>query len=301
MNEGTEGRNAQGANLVLRPELWPLPHREYEAFAIVGSLRFGWVQRNFHIVRDGLTWTRTLHKFPLSEDGWALAWQTLASQYPQLAASVSQKVADTRHVALEADRVLQANAEGKRALEQLGTYAELSGATLLGGYGWDEPRFVPGTECSLRFTHEGIWVHPTNGWAALLRSPYTDALALEFSGPGAVTTSGGFFGGGFGVKGAAEGMIVGSVLNALTTRTTIHTVIRYQAVNLEAFFFYSKATPNHLRVQLSQVLSFIRPTTGSSTGPGPAAELEKLAELHKAGALSDEEFAVLKSKIIANL
>jgi hypothetical protein len=148
-------------------------------------------------------------------------------------------------------------------LDRLGTYAELPGVTLPGGYGWDEPTFVPGTEGALKFTNEGIWVRPISGWAALIRSPYKDALALEFSGPGAVTSGPTLFGGGFGLKGAAEGMIVASVLSALTTRTTIHTVIRYQAVNLEAFFFYSKATPDQLRVQLSQALSLIRPTLSS--------------------------------------
>jgi hypothetical protein len=153
----------------------------------------------------------------------------------------------------------------------------------------------------LRFTEDGIWVRPISGWRALMRSPYTDAVALEFSGPGRVTTGGGVWGGGFGLKGAAEGMIVASVLNALTTRTKIHTVIRYLAVNLEAFFFYSKATPDQLRVQLSKVLSFIGPLAPRSAGRDTISELERLAELHSAGVLSDEEFTTLTSKIISSL
>ena len=121
---------------------------------------------------------------------------------------------------------------------------------------------------------------------------------MEFSGPGRVTSGARVFGGGFGLAGAAEGIIAASVLNSLTTRTRIHTVIRYQAADMEAFFFHSRATPDQLRVELSQVLSHIRPRVPTSVD-SMSSEIGRLAELHKSGALSDEEFAALKARLIA--
>lgn len=46
--------------------------------------------------------------------------------------------------------------------------------------------------------------------------PYDDVVALEIGGPGAKRTGGGFVGGGFGLEGAAEGMLIASALNLLT-------------------------------------------------------------------------------------
>jgi hypothetical protein len=126
------------------------------------------------------------------------------------------------------------------------SYAVLADCTLLGGYGWDEAAFPPGTPCALQFAEEGLRVHGTS--RVFIRSLYRDARALEFSGPGRVTRGGSFFGGGFGLTAAAQGMIAAAVLNTLTSRTTIHTVVRYEAVEMEAFFFYSKATPDDLTI-----------------------------------------------------
>jgi hypothetical protein len=53
-----------------------------------------------------------------------------------------------------------------------------------------------------------------------------------------------------------------------------------------------------LRVQLSAPLCKISvPHAGTST----VGELERLAELHRTGALSDQEFAALKEKLISGL
>jgi hypothetical protein len=179
------------------------------------------------------------------------------------------------------------------------THAVLEGCTLLGGYGYGSS-LQPGAEYCLCFTQEGVRVNTSSGLGALFRRTYSETVAVEFSGPGKVRTGGGFFGGGFGLQGAAEGMIVASVLNALTTRTKIHTVIRYTAVDAEAFFFYSKATPGDLRIKLSEVLSKIRRPVQQEQGTGTStvSELERLVTLHREGALTDEEFGALKKKLI---
>jgi predicted RNA-binding Zn-ribbon protein involved in translation (DUF1610 family) len=53
---------------------------------------------------------------------------------------------------------------------------------------------------------------------------YADITSLQIGGRGdvATTAGGGWSGGGFGAKGIAEGVIVASVLNSLTTKTTHH-------------------------------------------------------------------------------
>jgi predicted RNA-binding Zn-ribbon protein involved in translation (DUF1610 family) len=55
-----------------------------------------------------------------------------------------------------------------------------------------------------------------------LQLSYSDITSLQIGGRGDVTTTsgGGWSGGGFGAKGIAEGVVIASVLNALTAKTT---------------------------------------------------------------------------------
>ena len=55
-----------------------------------------------------------------------------------------------------------------------------------------------------------------------LQLSYADITALQIGGRGdvATTSGGGWSGGGFGAKGIAEGVVIASVLNSLTTKTT---------------------------------------------------------------------------------
>src|SRR5436309_10673727 len=68
-----------------------------------------------------------------------------------------------------------------------------------------------------------------------LRIRYDDVTAIEIGGRGARRTGGGFRGGGFGLEGAAEGMLIASALNMLTTRNTMDTVICVQTLHQELF------------------------------------------------------------------
>ena len=247
----------------------------------------------------------TLHEFSLTEEGWAEAWQTMSSKYPQLAEKVSAHLTRERSRVAERERRRLGDLQAKEDLDRLATYAELQECTLLGGYGWQEPTFVPGSSCVLRFTEEGLVVLPTSSWTTLIRSPYKDALALEFSGPGRVKSGTRIIGGGFGLAGAAGGMIAATVLNSLTSRTNIHTFIRYEATSLEAFFFYSLATPDELRMQLSEVLGHIRSNVQGGGTPAAAPvtrldQLKQLGELRDSGVLSQAEFETEKQKLLAS-
>ena len=108
------------------PKLFPLPRAAVQFFAEGEGYWFGWTKRPFRIVRPAWTW-KTVHEFPLTEEGWAAAWQTMLSRYPQLAQNVDARIAPERHVAPED--------EAKLEFDRLATYAEVHDCTLLGGYG----------------------------------------------------------------------------------------------------------------------------------------------------------------------
>ena len=139
--------------------------------------------------------------------------------------------------------------------------------------------------------------------------PYGDLLAMRVDGPGAVTQGGGFVGGGFGLAGAAEGMIVASVLNALSTRTTIQTIVEIQDRTLDLIFFHSRATPQQLRLTLLPVEAKLRQFADEKetrqrqgdVAVDPLDRLEKLTRLHRDGALTDEEFSAAKRTLLGAL
>ena len=80
--------------------------------------------------------------------------------------------------------------------------------TYLGGHGY--PFTVRGVY-TLAFAADDLRVMDAAGEAAVL--PYADLVSVDVGGPGKTTTGGGFFGGGFGLVGAAEGMAIATVLN----------------------------------------------------------------------------------------
>jgi hypothetical protein len=273
------------------PALWPLLTSQHHLYAFSeGGYQFGWTDSGFNIVRSTMIKDRVLRTTPLTQAGWLEAWRILVTEYPQLANAVARKFRE-----LDSERVQDSS---KSQLTELGSLAIVSDCVLLGGYGYEES-FAAGAKCQLHFTSEGLWVRKGTSWDAQIRSPYSEADALEISGPGHVRKGGGFIGGGFGLTGAAEGMIVASVLNALTTRTSIQTIVRWEARTMEAFFFTSMATPADLRIRLSAVLGCIKPRPTGAGGSDVVSEIERLAALHQQGALSDAEFDELKKQIIA--
>jgi len=131
---------------------------------------------------------------------------------------------------------------------------------------------------------------------------------VDIGGPGLVRSGGGFVGGGFGATGAVEGMAIAAVLNAVTTKVLVKTVIRVQAAASEIFMLHTDLTPDALRIQLSQSLGKIRASQSArapdAVGPasGTAAvvdQLGRLAQMLEAGLLSRDEFDRLKSELLA--
>ena len=179
---------------------------------------------------------------------------------------------------------------------------ELDACKLIGGYGWDLAKFPSGRDCVLRFTADQLWVRPPNHWIPLLRVSYSDAIALDFSGPGKITKGGGLFGGGLGLAGIAEGIVAATVINALTSSTEVKTIVSYRARDLEVFFLHSKTTPEDLRIRLSRVVNQMNARTQADVPPlNVTTELARFAALHREGILTDKEFADIKARLIASL
>ena len=97
--------------------------------------------------------------------------------------------------------------------------------------------------------------------------------AVDIGGPGLVTSGGMFTGRRFAAIVALEGLATAAVLNSLTIRTTVKTVIRVQAADAELFLLDTEQTPQDLRIYLSRPLAEIRAAREAAAGPppGPAA------------------------------
>ena len=160
-----------------------------------------------------------------------------------------------------------------------------------------------GTVCTIDFAGDGVRILALGRMELI---PYSAVRALEVTG-GTTRSGGGFFGGGFGVQGAAEGMLVASVLNSLTSRTRINTVLRLATPSAEYVFLSHRIDADALRLSLTPVQPLIRRAratpsppvqTPLTSAPGVADELAKLAQLRDQGVLSESQFESAKSRLL---
>ncbi len=183
-------------------------------------------------------------RFPLTEDGWAKSWMALVRLSPDNAA----KVEETLRSRAIADRIRDSSETSELDARSI---AILRDVALLGGYA-PEADMKIGGRYDARFLEDRLIV--CTAWLsdALLELPYAEIEVVEIGGPGLVKSGGGFIGGGFGAVGALEGMAVAGVLNALTTRTSVTTVVRVQTKWCELFLLHAKLAPEQLRIHLSR-------------------------------------------------
>ena len=137
--------------------------------------------------------------------------------------------------------------------------------------------------------------------------PFRQLTDFGIWGPGAVTRGGGVIGGGFGLEGAALGMLAATAINAATTRTSITTYLTIRSQRDELTFLYAGKTPQALQLELGHVFGALRLATATDTSSlrpsaaDPVDRLEKLGQLRAQGLLSGEEFAVAKHKLLGEL
>ena len=179
----------------------------------------------------------------------------------------------------------------------------------LGGY-VPIPAIAVGQRYDVPFLGDRLLIVPRRRAEALAALPYSDVEDIEIGGPGLAASGGGFFGGGFGAKGAIEGIAIANVLNGLTSRGSIKTIVRIQGTNCELFLLHTRVTPDQLRIEMSRALGVIR-TARAARSPGgiqngtpparsasPVEELAKLADMLGKGLLTREEFDLMKAKFL---
>lgn len=133
-----------------------------------------------------------------------------------------------------------------------------------------------------------------------------EGLFVEVEGAGQVTSGGGFIGGGFGLEGAAVGMLTATALNALTTSSQMDTVLHLQTARAEVYLFYGQLTPVALRRTLSPVFLRLRQASASSApasddGGHVVDRLHKLADLLDRGLIDEGEFVRLKADLVGEV
>ncbi len=161
----------------------------------------------------------------------------------------------------------------------------------------------------LRFLPDRLAVYPAGDPTEQAALAYAGITSIEIGGPGLVRSGGGFVGGGVGAAGAAEGIAIAAVLNALTRRTRITTIIQVQAADTELFFLDTTTPPQALRIRLSPGLVALgkaraaarpaAPDGGAPTNAGIVGELERLGRLQEKGLLTADEFAQMKTRLIS--
>lgn len=239
-----------------------------------------------------------LGRYPLTTDGWARAWRMLAELDAGAAADAARALA-----------VLAAERSRREELQRLTaqTLVLLRSLVYLGGHVPDDD-LAAGQRYDVRFLRDVLTVSPPGAPEAAVRLSYDRIENIEISGPGKVRSGGGFAGGGIGLAGAAEGMAIAALLNALTEKVTIKTVLRIQAASCELFWLSTELEPEPLRIAVSRPLALIR-QAAHTAGPDASmdrqgsvtSELHRLADLLDRGLLTREEFDTLKAHILGRL
>jgi hypothetical protein len=118
------------------------------------------------------------------------------------------------------------------------------------------------------------------------------------------TQGGGFLGGGFGAKGALEGMAAATILNALTTRSSrwvIVTIIGdggWTVIRVDNGD--ERAIRRQLRPAQDAIVTLSVPGEASQRATDNlVAQLDRLVDLHERGLLDAAEFQQAKAKLLA--
>jgi hypothetical protein len=97
-----------------------------------------------------------------------------------------------------------------------------------------------------------------------VRIPFGNLRAIEITGPGTITTNAGIVGGGFGLEGALKGMLVASVINTMTSKTTTNTFVRIASKGSEVHLHITARDTRQLRLDLSPAFVAIESLRGDA-------------------------------------
>jgi hypothetical protein len=257
---------------------------------------------------------KVTERFPLTEQGWASAWQALSGLDADAAAAVAARLTqrETRRGATAALAAL--DAESLPCLRFV-TFNGGSGGTPL----------TKGQVYDLRFLRDRIMVCPRRSTNAIVEMPYRDVETVEVSGssPGRSTADLLVLILGLALLGALLGLVVlgllgfllgavvfglaGAVAGAASNK--IETIIRLRGRDAEFYFLHNEKRADAVRMELSGPVRAIEDARAAHARdpdepPDPAAgsipdQLGKLASLLQQGLITRDEFEHLKAKLIA--
>lgn len=177
----------------------------------------------------------------------------------------------------------------------------LGGFTLLGGSGFD---VEAGAVCSVLTLPDGVDVRAEVGGVGVVTIPYGAMTGLDVA-DGTTTKGGRFVGGGIGVAGVVEGLLVASILNTITRKTRINTGLAVASIEGELLLNHDRISHDELRRYLSPLFhrfSAAQHTSGRArAADDPLTQLERLAQLHEKGLLTDSEFEAARSRQVKRL
>jgi hypothetical protein len=176
--------------------------------------------------------------------------------------------------------------------------------THVGGNGF---AITPGSVCSILTLPQAVVVTVALGERRPepdVVIPYGELTGLEL-GSGARTTGGSFLAFGFDLEEAAESLLAASVINALTRRTKINTMLRIGCTRGEILLHHGKSTPDQIRIQLSPLFTRYA-AVNTAVGPehvtnDPLARLERLVKLPEVDAITEEEFQAARVRYARQL
>jgi hypothetical protein len=168
--------------------------------------------------------------------------------------------------------------------------------------------------CTLEFAPEEIVVSyqcADGNYRPAASLLHDEVTSLNIGGPGesTSTTGGGMIGGGFGVIGAAKGILLAGVFNALTTRshTLTQTFIELYAGSRALLMVNWRFAPQELQILLAPVYARLNAShqkpgpENQSPNEDPILKIERLGSLRDKGLLSNEEFEKSKAIILKSM
>lgn len=168
-----------------------------------------------------------------------------------------------------------------------------------------------GSAYNLSFLHDGIEVSEVKGGERLTHVPYDSVYSLEVGGPGVQTSGGGWGGGGFGLAGFAVGVAAAGILNKVTTKTTVQTLLRITVASnstsvAEWMFLTAIDTPEAIDSVLRPITLQLehRHRMASTSGQAQAGQdtvtkLKELAQMKEDGLITQAEFDQLKADLMS--
>jgi hypothetical protein len=126
---------------------------------------------------------------------------------------------------------------------------------VVGGCGFRVPL---GERVVLNFRPDALLVRAAGDGQVLDEVPEADLLDLDVGGPGQVVSGGGYAGGGFGITGFLAGAAAASVMNELTTKSSVITTVAVLARTGELHGLVSDAEPYGVRIRLAPVYTRLR-------------------------------------------